>query len=282
MTRPRHLAGLLALLVLSAVLAACAGSDDDSAEGVDSPRIRPVEEIIESDIEVADLTATSGVVRVTTSVPVACSVVFGTTEEFGRQATDLDMGGGAHSDHAAPLRDLEPDTEYVYRLQGTGPDGTFYVSELRTFRTPPVSEGDADRGVNLAGAEAGAQVLGESSVFGDSGTWAGANAIDGDPSTEWSSAGDGDDAYLEVELAEATSIASVGIWTRTMGSTAQITSFRVIVDGEDTLGPFEVPDSSGVHVFDLDQPVEAQTLRFEVESSSGGNTGLVEFVAYGE
>jgi hypothetical protein len=281
MIRPRSLAGVLTLLVLTAVLSACAGSDD-SAGGVDSPPIRPVEEILDGEIEVADLTSTSAVVRVTTSVPVACSVVFGTTEEFGQQATDLDMGGGAHSDHAAPLRGLEPDTEYVYRLQGTGSDGTFYVSELRTFRTPPAAEGDAERGSNLAGAEAGAQVTEVSSIFGGSDTWAGANAIDGDPTTEWSSAGDGDDAYLEVELAEPATIASVGIWTRTMGSTAQITSFQVVATGGDVLGPFEVPDASGVHVFDLDQPVEAQTLRFEVVTSSGGNTGLVEFVAYGE
>ena len=282
MIRPCRPAGLLVLLVLTAVLAACTGTDDDSPQGVDGPPIRPVEEIVEGDIEVADLTSTSGVVRVTTSVDVVCSVVFGTTEEFGRQATDLDMGGGAHSDHAAPLRGLEPDTEYVYRLQGTASDGTFYVSETRTFRTPPAPEGDADRGPNLAARKAGAQVIEVSSVFGDSDTWAGENAIDGDSSTEWSSAGDGDDAYLEVELAEGTTISSVGIWTRTMGSTAQITSFQVVVDGEDVLGPFDVPDASGVHVFDLDQPMEAQTLRFEVVASSGGNTGLVEFVAYGE
>lgn len=277
----RQLAGLFALLALAVALVGCAGSADDTAEGNDL-RIRPVEEIVDGDIEITDLTATSGVVRVTTTIDVACSVVFGTTEEYGSQATDLDMGGGAHSDHAAPLRGLQPDTEYVYRLQGAGPDGTIYVSEPRTFRTPPAAEGAADRGPNLAGVEAGARIIEVSSVFGGSDAWAGENAIDGDPATEWSSAGDGDEASLTVELADAASIASVGIWTRTMGSTAQITSFQVVVDGGDILGPFEVPDASGVHVFDLDAPVEAETLRFEVVSSSGGNTGLVEFAAYGE
>ncbi|MGE3796007.1 MAG: discoidin domain-containing protein [Dehalococcoidia bacterium] len=273
----RSTAIVLALFVSVAFGVACtsAGSDGDA----DDVRILPIEDILDGDIEIADLTATSGVVRVTTSLDVVCSVVFGTTGEYGAQATDLDMAGGGHRTHAAPMRGLEPDTEYHYRLQGTGPDGTVYISDPMTFRTPPA---DTEVRTNLAGAEAGAEVTDVSSVFGDSPSWAAEHAIDGDPTTEWSSAGDGDAAYLVVALPELTTIASLGIWTRTMGSTAQIITFQVVADGDRILGPFEVPDASGVHEFVLDAPIEAQTLRFEVLTSTGGNTGLVEFGAYGE
>ena len=277
MPHRRLFAIALAALTTAVLGAACAS--DDSSGSADVVRILPIEEILDGEIEVADLTATSGVVRVTTSVDVVCSVVFGTTTEYGGQATDLDMAGGGHAVHAAPMRGLEPNTEYHYRLQGTGPDGTVYVSERMTFRTPPATGVARD---NLASAAAGASVTEVSSVFGDSPSWAAEHAIDGDPTTEWSSAGDGDKAYLVVTLPEPTTVASFGIWTRTMGSTAQILTFQVIVDGGRVLGPFEVADASGIHEFALNTPVETQTLRFEVVTSTGGNTGLVEFAAYGD
>lgn len=277
MSHQRWFTVALALLTTALLGAGC--SPGDSGEGADDIRILPIEEILDGEIEVADLTATSAVVRVTTSVDVVCSVVFGTTTAYGGQATDLDMAGGGHAVHAAPMRGLEPDTEYHYRLQGAGPDGTVYVSEPMTFRTPPASGVARD---NLAAAAAGASVTDVSSVFGDSPSWAGEHAIDGDPTTEWSSDGDGDDAYLVVALPGPTAVASLGIWTRTMGSSAQILAFQVIVDGGRVLGPFEVADASGIHEFALDTPVETQTLRFEVVTSTGGNTGLVEFAAYAE
>ncbi|MGE3414348.1 MAG: discoidin domain-containing protein [Dehalococcoidia bacterium] len=277
MSHQRWFVIALALLTTALLGAACAS--DDSGEGEDDVRIRPIEEILDGNIEIADLTATSGVVRVSTSVDVVCSVVFGTTAEYGGQATDLDMAGGGHAVHAAPMRGLEPNTEYHYRLQGTGPDGTVYVSEPMTFHTPPATGVARD---NLAAADAGASVTEASSIFGDSPSWAAEHAIDGDPTTEWSSAGDGDKAYLVVTLPEPTTVASFGIWTRTMGSTAQILTFQVIADGDRVLGPFEVADASGIHEFALNTPIETQTLRFEVVTSTGGNTGLVEFAAYGE
>ncbi len=280
MLRSHRFAVVLALFAFAALGVACTSGDSD--EHADAVRILPIEDILEGDIEIADLTGTSGVVRVTTSLDVVCSVVFGTTTGYGAQAIDLDMAGGGHRTHAAPMRGLEPDTEYHYRLQGTGPDGTVYVSEPMTFRTPAADTADTESRDNLAGAEARSRVTDVSSVFGDSPTWAAERAIDGDPTTEWSSDGDGDAAYLVVALPQPATIASLAIWTRTMGSTAQILTFQVVADGDLVLGPFEVPDASGIHEFTLDAPIEAQTLRFEVLTSSGGNTGLVEFAAYGE
>jgi len=65
-----------------------------------------------------------------------------------------------------------------------------------------------------------------------------------------------------------------------MGSSAQIESFQVVTDRGEVFGPFALSDAGGVRYFDLD--ILAQQLRFEVVSSSGGNTGVVEIEVYGE
>ena len=63
-----------------------------------------------------------------------------------------------------------------------------------------------------------------------------------------------------------------------MGPSAQITSFRVITDDGTVLGPFDVPAADRLYTFPAG--VEAASLRFEAVSSSGGNTGIVEIVAF--
>ena len=149
-----------------------------------------------------------------------------------------------------------------------------------TFRTLPLAEGSSASGEprNLASAAVGATVIEVSSSYANSASWAGANAIDGNALTEWSSHGDGDDAFITIQLAEPTDIGRLGIWTRTMGATAQITRFQVVTESGVILGPFDVPDAGGPHIYAV--AARAQTLRFEVVASSGGNTGLVELVVY--
>ena len=264
---------LISFSLLSAFAFACGSEDDDGLTA------RPLDEILAGPVEISDLTATSAVMRVETLTDVVCSVVYGPDEAYGSQSTDLEMGGRAHSQHAAPLRGLHPDMVYHYRLQGSASDGTLYVSEDMTFRTPAASETSAAQGPNLAAAAAGAHIVEASSQFGGSAMWAPENAIDGDSDTEWSSAGDGDDAFITVELAEPSELTAVGLWTRTMGSSAQIMSFRVVTEDGTEMGPFEVPGSSEMHIFPVS--VRAQRLRFEVVESSGGNTGVVELAAYG-
>ena len=270
MSHKLALAALLSLATLS--LVACTSTSANDL------RVRPISDILIGDIQIGELTPTSAAVRVETSVDVACSVVFGTDRRYGRQATDVDMGGGAHRVHAARLSGLQPDTEYHYRLQGSGPDGALYASDSLTFRTPKAAV--SPQGTNLAGSAAGARVIDVSSVFGGSATWAATRAIDGDPATEWSSQGDGDRAFLEVQLARRSAVRALGVWTRTMGSTAQIKGFRVVVDGALVLGPFELPDAAGPHLFTVGDGVEGHVFRFEVVASTGGNTGLVEFAVY--
>lgn len=264
----------LLAVAIAILLSACGSSDDGS------PELRPIDEILVAPIEITDLGANSAVMRAETTIDVVCSVVYGPDEDYGSQATDQDMAGGGHSDHAPMLRGLEPDTEYHYRLQGTAADGTLYVSEDMTFRTPATSSSEQAPGPNLAAATAGATIVEASSTFDDSETWAPENAIDEDPATEWSSAGDEDEAFITVQLAESSEVKAVGLWTRTMGASAQISSFRVVTDTGQELGPFDLPGSGSLHVFPVE--AEASQLRFEVVESSGGNTGAVEVAAYGD
>ena len=106
------------------------------------------------------------------------------------------------------------------------------------------------------------------------------NALDGNPSTQWSSQGDGNGAWIEIEFAQDSHITSLGFWTLTMATSAQIASFRVVTDRGETFGPFDLSDASAVHYFDVD--LTAKRLRFETVDSSGGNTGAVEIEVYVE
>jgi hypothetical protein len=253
------------------LIAACGGQSVD---------IRPITDIVISGPEFTNVGPITATLLVDTSIPVACSVVYGTTSEYGQIAVDNDMAGGGHENHHPLLTGLEPDTLYYARLQGTGADGTIYRSEEYTFHT--TAQVESSSAPNLALAQNGAQIAGVSSNFGGGGndsSFGALNAIDGNPATEWSSDGDGDDAWIEIELAEQTHVTRVGVWTRTMGSSAQIESFQVVTGEGETFGPFDLSDADGPHYFEM--AVETRALRFEVLSSSGGNTGTVEIEVYG-
>jgi len=260
---------LIGVATLALLAAGCSSTDEDSVE--------PLDEVLSGPIEIVELTSNGAAVQVTTDVDMVCSVVYGLDDSYGSQTTDPGMGELAHRQHFAPMRGLQPDTEYHYRVQGTATDGTIYASEDLTFRTLPEDDQAAgDNRLNVASANAGARVVDISSEF--SATWSGANAIDDDAETEWSSAGDGDGAFITIELAEVYELSGIGLWTRTMGASAQISSFQVVTEDGTVLGPFDVPDATQMHVFPV--TVAAQELRFEVLASSGGNTGAVELAAF--
>ena len=158
----------------------------------------------------------------------------------------------------------------------------FLVDPSQPFASPALFH-DIGLGINLASPENGASVAAVSSNFGGGGiysTFGAANAIDGDTATEWSSASDGDTAWIDVELASETNITSVGFWTRTMGDTAQVNSFQVTTDRDETYGPFTVNDATTIYRFDTQ--FTARRLRFELLDTSGGNTGALEIEVYGE
>ena len=259
MAAPTHRRLMILAAVLAVTAAACGGGEQSIAD---------FSEIAEGDpVMTADASGTSAVLTVSTSLDAVCAVAYGETEALGGLATDQDMGAGGHSDHSARLTGLSPDTRYFYRLQAVGADGRLYQRALFEFRTP-IAPDVATPGRNVA---VGAIVLEFSSEF--SSAFAAANAVDGDLATEWSSAGDGDDAYVVIDLGRATDVVAVGFQTRSMGDgSATTTTFTVTVDGGETFGPF----AAGIGAVEF----SGQVIRFDVDSSTGGNTGAAELEVY--
>ena len=278
---------VVAFLLLLAGCNSAAPEEADAAttEGEDLTAgytFRPLDEIVDTDLEVTSF-ADDGSARLplTTSVPVACSVIYGPTEAFGSLSVDQDMAGGAHSEHSPLLVGLQPETTYYYRVQGVDAEGTVYLSDLMTFTTPAFETGgDTD---NLASPERGATITGASSSFGNAAAderWGVHGAVDGNPNTEWSSAGDGDEAWIEVQLAQPAQIDQIMFESRSMSDGTGIThAFTITTGGGETYGPYDVPDAQSEYTFDVD--FTAQTLRFDLVDTSGGNAGIVDVAVFG-
>jgi hypothetical protein len=214
-----------------------------------------------------DPSGTSATISVSTTLDAACAVVFGQDETFGRLATDKDMGGTAHRDHHVVLGGLRPGTTYVYRFQGSAVDGRLYRSQPFAFSTPaaPSVSGPVDLAV-------GAQVVAVSSEY--SPAFRAANAVDGATSTEWSSAGDGDAAFITLDLGRLVDVSGVAFQTRQMSDGSAITQTFTVTAGGTTFGPF--PADAVVPL-----AVSTQVLRFDVATSTGGNTGATEIGVFG-
>ncbi|MBC7812572.1 MAG: discoidin domain-containing protein [Burkholderiales bacterium] len=273
---------LLFILLITTFTGIAAAQDSTEA----ATRLVPVfaaEDVINESLQLTDISDTSVQLDATTSLPMACVFLYGETPEFGQMALDSLMGAAAHQEHAIILTGLEPDTEYYYRVQGSDEAGNLYMSETYTFRTLPEIETTATTS-NLLSSDNGAALIGYSSVYGDGpvdGQYGAMNALDDDPLTQWSSAGDGDDAWLEVELEQRSRINEVVFWTRAMSNdTAQIYSFTITTETGEVYGPFELPNAEQSYTFDVE--IVAERLRFDVESSNGGNTGALDIAVYGE
>ena len=256
---------IIAVFVAVAFLVAACGSSDSGDVG-DFSEIQAGEVTI-----IPDASGTTATLTVATNIGAVCAVAYGSTEALGSLSTDQDMGGGSHDDHQAIMTGLNPETTYYYRLQGVGVDGRFYGSDLMSFTTPPSIE-SALPGPNVA---VDGVVVEFSSEFSDA--FAARNAIDGDLATEWSSRGDGDEAYLVVDLGQSVEIVGVGFRTRQMSDgTSVANSFTVTIDG-DRYGPF--PAGPGLAIRDVN--AVGRTVQFDVDTSTGGNTGAVEVEIYG-
>ncbi|WP_157943908.1 discoidin domain-containing protein [Blastococcus atacamensis] len=252
------------------LLSGCGGSADSAAP---DPAVRAAEQVfVEDPVVLPDASGTFATLRVSTDLDMACAVVFGQDESLGDgMATDADMGGGAHTDHEAVMSGLRPDTEYFYRVQGSGTDGNLYRSELMTFRTPLAEEA----GTPGENAALGAEVMDASSEFSDAFT--AANAVDGDLATEWSSDGDGDDASITIDLGRPVDVVGMALRSRSMSDgTSVVESFTVTVDGGQTYGPFGAGTASTVSEAEF----TGQVLRIDAERTSGGNTGAAEIEVY--
>lgn len=272
---------LLLVVTLAAGIIAAAAQEDGTYTIGDTPvTILPLDVVTESAAQVLDLTDTSARVNFIGTEALACYLIYGTDETYGNVTNDPGMQAAAIVEHNPVMLNLEPDTEYFYRLQGVGEDGVMYVSEVYTFRTLPQQESSSE---NLLNPANGARLVDFSSIFGDGpfdGRWGIVNAVDDNQATAWSSDGDGDDAFFTVELDGTYRIDEIVYQTRAMGDGTAITqSFRVIDGAGQVFGPYELtttePQSFAVDMV-------ADRLRFEVVESTGGNTGIVDVFAFGD
>lgn len=231
-------------------------------------------------LRVEELSATRAVVRFDTDRPTSCQAEFGSDpDQLDRSATDPDMAEGERSlDHEVPLEDLLGQTTYSWRAVAVDAAGDSYTSETQSFTTP--ANMDTTDWVNVALAAQGARIAGKSSNWAggaDESQFGALNAIDGQMATEWSSDGDGDAAWIELELGQARDLLGFGYRSRMMtDGTSIVTSTELLVDGEVRLGPFATPDHTRVYRFDFATPLAATRVRLQVRSSTGGNTGARE------
>jgi hypothetical protein len=217
-----------------------------------------------------DPSGTLATLRVRTGIKVVCAVAYGETTAYGHLATTRSMGPAGTFDHTPVLTGLRPGITYVYRIQGVGADGRLYRSPVFSFRTPAATASLPGRNVAL-----GATVLQVSSAY--SPDYVGKNAVDGDPATEWSSNGDGNHAFITIDLHRAVRVIAVAFRTRSMSDGSAITrTFSVTVDGKKTYGPFPALPAPAVNRVAF----AGRILRFNVVRSTGGNTGASEIAVY--
>lgn len=216
-----------------------------------------------------------GIFRMKTTEAMICAIVWGETEDFGNFNNSLSMNGTGIIDHDVVLPGAEAGKAYFFRVQGTTADGSQYRSATGTFTIPELggdSGDDAmiDHGINLA---LKATVTDASSSFGNG--WEAQNAIDGDLNTEWASASDGDDGSITIDLGSVQDIAGVEFLTRSMlDGTATTEMFTITVDSGETFGPF--PAGNPVSPNFAAAEFSGQEIRFDVETSTGGNVGAIE------
>ena len=265
------------MLLALAFTAGCS-SDPPPPANVDAA-VRPFEDVQASPFEFeADPTNPQrGIFGVTTSEPMICAIVWGETDALGRFNNSLSMNGTGITDHDVYLPDAIAGRTYHYVVQGTTADGTLYRSDLATFTIPRNSRPTTPTSTPSQNLALDANVIDVSSEFSDS--YAATNAIDGAGTTEWSSAGDGNDAFITLELVEAAPIGTVAFITRSMlDGTATTHTYTVTLDGGTTLGPFPAGTPADPTPSNID--ATARTLRFDVDTSTSGNVGAVEIQVF--
>lgn len=261
-------------LVLAIALAAAACGETDSGEVLPFSDIQASEFAFELD----PLDAGRAIFRVTTTEPSICSITWGPTDALGNLNNSLSMNGTGIIQHDVILPGALAGETYFFSVQGSTADGRLFKSEVATFTLPASNAPEldtVDRGPNLA---LSATVTDVSSEFNAG--FAGSLAIDGDLTTEWSTRGDGDAGYITIDLGDATELGGFEFITRSMADGTAITDqYTVTVDGEEVLGPFVAGNPADFRF----QSVAAtgQVLRFDIVSSSGGNTGAVEIRVLG-
>lgn len=263
---------LAVLIVAAAVSSGLVGCGGSGGRGVQRVGDFSAVEVGKTRLQLAP-DGRSAVVRVETEPPTVCAIADGRTASLGSIANDPSMGGTAIARHTVVLEGLEPNTTYRFRITATDARGrVFQTRGLTTFRTTPSKAAAVGRDVAV-----GARVVAVSSQF--SGAYRAANAVDGNLSTEWSSAGDGNRAFITIDLEAERKITGVDFLTREMSDGSAITrTFAVVVEGGRRYGPFPAGNRVAPRVARVS--FTSRRLRFDVVKSTGGNTGAAEIQVF--
>ena len=265
------------LLLSSLGLVACGDEANSSGDPND---------VTFSALRVEQLGARRAVIAFETSRATTCEVEYGVaSDSLDSRATDPTMNPDEPFaiDHRVPLEDLQAETTYYIRAVVVDPDGNTYRSGVDSFTTLADDQGLLDFS-NVALLETGSAISDVSSNFGNGpvdGSWGGNNTIDGSMATEWATNGDGNDAFIEIDLGASHELVGIGFRSREMANGSSIiTSFELTFDGEQTLGPFDSPDPSTLYQYELDSPISARVVRVDAITTSGGNTGAKAIELY--
>ncbi len=238
-----------------------------------------------SNIRVEEITHTSAVVRFDTNIATTCEVHYGLAEDaMDLRATDPDMDPNNPYDvvHEVPLAKLSPETMYFYQPWAVTPEGASYQGPVGSFST--IADTSDPNMLNVARLSEGTVVSEVSSNFGggaNDASWGANQAIDGDMGTEWATAGDGNGAFVTLDLGKARSLSRFGFRSRRMSDgTSIIKRVELVIDGATVLGPYDTPDPAQHYTFDFAAPVSATTVRVEAVDTTGGNTGAKEIELY--
>lgn len=261
--------------VLSAVAASCFGlaacGGGAATEGTTRIRAFSLIEVGKTRVHLA-ADGRSATVQLETKPPTVCAIAYGKTASLGSIADDPNMGGTAISEHTVVLSDLTPATTYHFRLTATDAQGlVFQTPQLATFTTP------REAATHEQDVAIGAKVVAVSSQYSD--TYRASNAFDGNLSTQWASDGDGNRAFITIDLGRERKVNGVAFITREMSDGSAITrTFAVVVDGQRKFGPFPAGNPLDPRIARVS--FTARLLRFEVVTSTGGNTGAAEIQVF--
>gem|GEM_PF-396450 len=236
--------------------------------------------VLTGDIRISEVTHNSAQVAFNTRIPTLASTAYARHGAPWHSTRLPDVA--PFTDHRVPLLALEDEATYQVEVTLIDAQANVYRAQPATFETQAKPVPLQTFGPNVAAASAGALISAVSSNWanGDNDSSFGANnAIDGDPNSEWSSNGEGNDAWIEITLAQPYDVDGLGLWSRTMVSSAQISRFRALTGEGVLLGEFEIPDANALYQFRIPK-TKLKVLRFEVVDSSGGNTGVRQIEVY--
>ena len=278
-------AKLLALVLAIGLFAAACGSGDDTASdtgaaGTVEGALLDFSLVQENDFvfEADPTDPNRGIFRVRTTEPMICTIVWGETDEFGNFNNSLAMNGTGIIDHDVILPGAQQGVEYQFRVQGSTADGEQYRSEIGTFTISVTDTGDAmdedgEMAVHGANLALEATLVEASSTFGPG--WEAENTLDDDTTTEWATSGDGDDGNITIYLRAEQDVVGVEFWTRSMlDGSATTDMYTITVDGGETFGPFPAGNPADPNFAAVE--FSGQQIRFDIESSTGGNVGAIE------